>query len=365
MVVALVSMVENYLLNEELINMLLNKYKGIRVEGIACAVPQKWISVESLKNGENDAILDRFIKNTSVLGHYECGERQTASDLCTASAELILSGKNINREEVGILVYVTQYPDYRVPSTACIIQNRLGLSKDCIAFDVNLGCSGYVYGLNIIASLLHTSNVRYALILAGDTSSKGVRHDNSRNLFGDGGSATLLVKDETGEELVFASRTDGSGYKAILRPYGYAKHLEHPDVDGLYDELGVFNFAITEAPALINELLASTGKTPEDFDCLALHQANMMIMKQIMKRTKFDREKMLISIDKFANTSAASIPLSFVRKYGEMQEDKNLHSLICGYGVGLSWAAGIIDVNVKNVYSLIESDEYFDDGLYE
>ena len=345
--------------------MQVNKYQGIRVEGLACAVPQKWISVESLKNGENDAVLDRFIKNTSVLGHYECGERQTAADLCVAAAERILSKSCISRAEVGIVVYVTQYPDYRVPSTACIIQNRLQLSKDCIAFDVNLGCSGFVYGLNLISSLLATSNSKYALMLAGDSSSKGVRHDNSRNLFGDAGSAVLLTKCEGGKEMVYASRTDGSGYKAILRPYGYAKHPERPDVEGIYDELGVFNFAIDEAPKLINELLQQEGITPEDFDCLALHQANMMIMKQITKRTKFDKEKMLISIDKFANTSAASIPLSFVKKYGEEQENKNLHSLICGYGVGLSWAAGIIDINVKDIYPLIETDEYFDDGLYE
>jgi 3-oxoacyl-[acyl-carrier-protein] synthase-3 len=149
-----------------------------------------------------------------------------------------------------------------------------------------------------------------------------------------------------------------------LRPYGYAKHPDRPDLEGIYDELGVFNFAIDEAPKLINELLQQEGTTPESFDCLALHQANMMIMKQIAKRTKFDKEKMLISIDKFANTSAASIPLSFVKKYGEVQDDKNLHSLICGYGVGLSWAAGIIDINVKNIFPLIETDEYFDDGLY-
>ena len=345
--------------------MQVNRYQGIRVEGLACAVPQKWISVESLKNGENDAVLDRFIKNTSVLGHYECGERQTAADLCTAAAEGIFAKKDINRADIGILVYVTQYPDYRVPSTACVIQNRLALSKDCIAFDVNLGCSGFVYGLNIVSSLLITSNSHYALMLAGDSSSKGVRNDNSRNLFGDAGSAVLLTRCDNDSEMVYASRTDGSGYKAILRPYGYAKHPERLDSEGLYNELDVFNFAIAEAPGLINDLLQHENSTPEEFDCLALHQANMMIMKQITKRTRFDKEKMLISIDRFANTSAASIPLSFVKQYGDEQVDKILHSLICGYGVGLSWAAGIMDVNIMDIYPLIETDEYFDDGLYE
>lgn len=115
-----------------------------------------------------------------------------------------------------------------------------------------------------------------------------------------------------------------------------AKHPERQDIEGLYDELAVFNFAISEAPTLINELRKQTGKTPDVFDCLALHQANMVIMKQITKKIGFDKDKMVVSIDQFANTSAASIPLCFVKKYGDEQTLKNLHSLICGFGVGLS-----------------------------
>jgi len=346
--------------------MVTNEYSNIAVSAIACAVSSHYVSVESLKNGENNEMLDRFVKNTCVRGHYECGPKQTASDLCQAAAEKIITEKGIKPEEVGALIFVTQYPDYRVPSTACVLQDRMKLPKDCIAFDVNLGCSGFVYGINILASLLTTGNFRYALLLAGDTPSKGVRHDNTRNLFGDAGCAALIEKKESGcSPLIITSRTDGSGYKAILRPYGYAKHPEHPDTEGVFDEIAVFNFAIDEAPKLINETLSTLGQTPEDFDCLALHQANMMIMKQIVKRTKFDKEKMLISIDEFANTSAASIPLAFVKKYGGDTENRSVHALICGYGVGLSWAAGIVDINTAEILPLIKTDEYFDDGLFE
>lgn len=345
--------------------MITNKYNNIGINGIACAVSTNWVSIESLKDGSNDEMLSRFVKNTSVTGHYECGNKQSAADLACVAARHILEAQSIDKNEVGVLVYVTQYPDYKTPSTACVLQYRLGLSHDCLAFDVNLGCSGYVYGLNIVASLMKSSNAKYGLLLAGDTPSKGVRSDNSRNLFGDASSATLLKRHEDAKPMVIASRTDGSGYKAILRPYGCAKHPEKPDTEGVFDEIGVFNFAIDQAPLLINELMQQENVSPNEFDCLSLHQANMMIMRQIAKRTKFDKEKMLVSIDKFANTSAASIPLNFVKYYGDLLEDKNLHSLICGYGVGLSWAAGIIDVNVKNIYPLIESDEYFNDGLYE
>lgn len=345
--------------------MLTNEYHNIGICAIACAVSQTYISVESLKDGENNTTLDKFVRTTSVTGHYECGKKQTSADLACIATQAIIKKKGINKKEIGVVVFATQYPDYRVPSTACILQSRLGLSKDCIAFDVNLGCSGYVYGLNIVASLMQSGTAKYGLLLAGDTPSKGVRNDNSRNLFGDASSSTLLVKSDKKQSITFTSRTDGSGYKAILRPYGYAKHPDIQDTKGIFNEIDVFNFAITEAPALINELLAAKNLTSADFDCLALHQANMMIMKQICKRTNFDKEKMLVSIDRFANTSAASIPLSFVRKYGEQKGSQALKALICGYGVGLSWAAGIINIDTQDVLPLIETDEYFDDGLYE
>lgn len=344
--------------------MILNEFNGIAIKGIACAVSTNWVSIESLKNGDNDATLDKFVKTTSVQGHYECGPRQTAADLACVAARRILEQKSISPADIGVLVYVTQYPDYRVPSTACVLQDRLGLGKDCIAFDVNLGCSGFVYGLNIVASLMQSGNARYGLLLAGDTPSKGVRSDNSRNLFGDASAATLLVKEDGASPMTIASRTDGAGYKAILRPYGYCKHPERPDTEGVFDEIDVFNFAINEAPALINELLEAKGLTPEDFDCMALHQANMMIMKQIVRRTHFDKEKMLVSIDRYANTSAASIPLCFVKRYGESGIAERFRALICGYGVGLSWAAGDIMLDANDILPIIETDEYFDDGLF-
>lgn len=344
--------------------MIINELDNIAIKGIACAVSTNWVSIESLKNGENNATLDKFMKTTSVQGHYECGPRQTAADLGCVAARRLMEQKGIDPADVGVLVFVTQYPDYRVPSTACVLQNRLGLPKDCIAFDVNLGCSGYVYGLNIVASLMQTGNARYGLLLAGDKTSMGVRSDNSRNLFGDASAATLLVKEDGASPITIASRTDGSGYKAILRPYGYSKHPERPDTEGIFDEIDVFNFAINEAPALINEMLESQGLTPDDFDCMALHQANMMIMKQIVRRTHFDKDKVLYSIDRYANTSAASIPLCFVKKFGETDEPSGLKALICGYGVGLSWAAGIITIDACDVLPIIETDEYFDDGLF-
>ena len=342
--------------------MIVNKYSDIEITAMACAVPDNYISIESLKNGENNEVLDRFVKNTSVVGHYECLAQQTAADLGEVAARQIIEEFGINKNEIGVLLYVTQYPDYRNPSTACVLQHRIGLGNDCMAFDVNLGCSGFVYGMNVVSSLLHNSNAKYGLLLAGDSPSKGNRTDNSRNLFGDACSATLFIHKESCEEIAIASRTDGSGFRTMWGVSG----SKHQDVDrsvSFNDEIGVFNFAIEQAPKLINEFMDYQGKTPFDFDVLALHQANMMIMKQIVKRTHFEKEKMLISIDKFANTSAASIPLCFVERYGNNNNAGTLNVLACGYGIGLSWAAASLKIDCKVIMPLIKTNYWFDDHL--
>lgn len=344
--------------------MIINQFKGIKVAGISCAVPNKWKSIELLKNGENNEVLERFVKNTSIKGHYEVGERQTSSDLCFAAAQKLIDQKQIKPEQISVLVHVTQTPDYLCPSTACVLQDRLGLSKDCVAFDVNLGCSGYPYGLNIAASLMTTSNAEFALVLAGDASTKhNVRTDNSRLLFGDSGTATLLKKEEVAPEMSIASKTDGSGLKYMWRPYGLSRHHILKD-EGVHDEVGTFNFAINEAPDIINRFLKARDETSENYDYLILHQANMMIMKQIAKRTGFPKNKMLVSIDHFSNTSNGSIPTTIVHCLTE-EENRSCRLLICGYGIGLSWAVGAMTVETEDILSLVHSDVFFDDGLYD
>lgn len=343
--------------------MVISTFNNIIIDGVSCAVPTEWKSIESLKNGENNDVLDRFVKNTTIEGHYEVGERQTSSDLCFLAAHKLIEQKLINREQIGILVHVTQTPDYRCPSTACVLQDRLGLSKDCLAFDINLGCSGYPYGLNIAASLMSTSNAEFALMLAGDASTKhNVRKDNSRLLFGDSGTATLLKKENNAPELSIAGKTDGSGLRYMWQPYGLSRHHILKD-EGIHNEIETFNFAINEAPDIINRFLETRGETSENYDYLVLHQANMMIMKQIAKRTGFPKTKMLVSLDHFSNTSNGSIPTTMVHCLTK-EEYRSCRLLICGYGIGLSWAVGSMTVDTKDIIPLVHSDEYFDDGLY-
>ncbi len=353
-----------------------NNYQAVKVKGLAGAVSRHWESLEESveKAGlslDDKFNIDKFKKTTGVQGRWLASNiHQTASDYCYCAAEALLTSKSIDRRSVGVLVYVCQTPDYRTPATACLLQERLGLPINCVAFDVNMGCSGFVYGVNIAASLLTNSNASYALLLCGDTSARRFYHGNleSRNshsakfLFGDAGTATLLEKTTETSAIKIASCTDGSGYKAIMNPYGQWRHPDHSS-DKKMDDIAVFNFSIARAPEMINRYMSKEGKAPEDYDGLVLHQANRYILKQISKRTGFPFEKVGISIDSFGNTSSASIPITIIDMLGNETGSNTHRYLTCGFGVGLSWAAMELDIAPDDVLPLQHTDDSFDDGI--
>ncbi len=347
-----------------------SELNNLKVVGLAAAVSGTWDSVRE-KSTEDEAVINKFIRTTGVEGRYSASPRQCTSDFCYAAAEKILKEKNIDRDEIGVLVFVTQTSDYRLPATACVLQNRLGLSTDCLAFDVNLGCSGYVYGMTIIGSLLMSTRSRYGLLLAGDTSAREQSQIERRKvghsaelLFGDSGTATLIEKTPS-EPILVSSYTDGARFKAIVSPFEGYRNCDRPEAEvpgTRMDEIEVFNFATAEVPGQINDYMKVLGTTSEDYDCLVLHQANLMILKRIGKKTGFPKEKVLKSLNKFGNTSSSSIPITIVDRYGEADEDHVIHALCCGFGVGLSWATIALPIHVKDVFPLVHTDDYYDDG---
>lgn len=348
--------------------MVIGQYKNIKISAVAAAVSNTWTSLDSMKTEENAAMIDKFKKSTGVLGRYDAGLYQTTSDFCCAAAKEIIEAKEIEREDIGGVVYVTQTSDYRLPATACLLAHRLGLSKECMAFDVNLGCSGYVYGLNIAAAIMNSSNVTKILLLVGDTSAKERSHKqkiktshSATMLFGDSGTATLLEKVTDGTEMTGAFRTDGEGYKAIIAPYGAWRHPDASVVSTHMNDVDVFNFTIREVPELVKEYLEYSNTTVDDYDCFVPHQANAYILKNLAKRIGFPYEKFLVSIDEFANTSSASIPISLVKEYGK-ETSGIIKPLMCGFGVGLSWGIVGTTMDVADILPLVHTDEYFDDG---
>lgn len=341
---------------------------------MAAAVSNQWDSLQDCSD-EDERTLKKFVKNIGVKGRWSASDRQTTSDFCFAAADKLLTTKSVDRSEVGVLVFVTQTADYGIPATACLLQDRLGLSKSCIAFDVNLGCSGFAYGVQIVASLLNAAEAKYALLLAGDTSAREIsalRKEKTTHsaalLFGDSGTATLIEKVDEGTEagrLEFSSATDGSGYKAIIKPYGFWRNPDRPEGEApgtRMDDVAVFNFSTSEVPEQLIDYMNMRRETPDDYDDLVLHQANLMIMKRIAKKSGFPPEKMPISIDRFGNTSSSSIPITLVDKYGDIEDGRTIKALCCGFGVGLSWCTVALQLNTDDILPVIHTDDYFVDG---
>ncbi|WP_172135172.1 3-oxoacyl-ACP synthase III family protein [Adlercreutzia sp. ZJ473] len=356
--------------------MLTTKVEGVRIAGIQCAVPKAVRRTDEWKERFGEKAVEDFKSMVGVQEVHVAAEGQTSSDLAFSAAEKLLSDMGVEREKIGCLVFVTQSPDYRIPATACVLHKRLGLSKDCIALDVNLGCSGYVYGLNVASQLLVGSNADYCLLLVGDTLSKIVSPEDKSAcmLFGDSGAATLLVKDGIAAPISACFSTDGDGFKAIIVPSGaYRNRGASPDrdtwpVDGnvrsdyeLYmNGTDVFSFTISEVPRQMRRFMKELGAGPDDYDCFAMHQANKFILSQVAKKAKVPADKMPISMDRYGNTSVTSIPLTLcdLKPEGAVP----LRVMMCGFGIGLSWGCvdALIDPNALR--GIIETDEAFEDG---
>ncbi len=357
--------------------MITAKFDNLKISGIACSVPsKKEVIMDKYSKIFGEDSVSKFSKMTGVVSRNVSLKEQTASDLAFKSAEFLLNKKNINSDSIGAIVFVTQTPDYRIPATACVLHTRLNLSKDCIAFDVNLGCSGYVYGLHILSSLMTNSNIARGLLLVADTSTKSIAPEDSTSvmLFGDSGSATLIEKTNTNVCMNMGFRTDGEGFKAIIIPAGAYRNLASPkertmwgdgnvrsDYDLYMNGTDVFSFTISEVPKLINEFMDYTNTNPDSYDSLIMHQANLYILKQVAKRCKFPFEKVPISMDRYGNTSVTSIPLTLSDKYGD-KNDKTIKALLAGFGIGLSWGVVSTEINARDIYPIIVTDEYYKEG---
>ena len=358
--------------------------EGIKISAIAGAVPTKIVHSSDYENIFGEEAVQKFIDSTGIKEHRETHELQTASDLGCAAAENLLAKTGINKEDIGLLIFGSQAPDYRRPATAYVLQKRLGLNKDCAAFDVSLGCSAFCYCLGIAASMLQHSDSRRALLILAETSSK-ITSKNDRSvamMFGDAGAAILLEKTENNDSmqednrLNILLRADGSRYKSIIIPAGGYRNMHAAEEPMLWDDgnmrtlynlnmngVDVFSFAISDVTRSIKEFMQNTETDIADYDCLALHQANHSILKYIAKSLHMPLGKIPVSLDKYGNTSGASIPLTLCDCYGEFNDDKKQNILMSGFGTGLSWGVLAAKINPKNIYPIIETDDYYAEGI--
>ena len=322
--------------------------RNVRITGIACAVPETVVDNNAMSARFGAEQIAKFEKMVGVKERHVAGKGVCTSDLACKAAVRLKDAGRWSPDDIDAVVFVTQTPDYVVPATACTLQDRLGVKKDCFAFDFNLGCSGFVYGVQIVASLLQTQGFRKALLLGGDCPLKMVDPQDpaSAPLFGDAGFATVLVRDESAGEIRYAFKTDGAGYRAIFDD-NLARHGRNNPPTGEFvrmDGMDVFNFTINEVPDLIKAEMAAAGLTAENADYLVLHQANKFVLKQIAMMTGFPMKKVPVSMDRFGNTSSASIPLTLCDLASRDQGVKKV--VMSGFGVGLSWGTLIMDFDL-------------------
>ena len=352
--------------------------ENIAITGISCAVPAQVRDADYWYEKFGQEAVDRFVKMTCVKRVCQSVQEQKASDLAYVAAINVLEKKKVPPESIGAIVFVSQGPDYILPATAYVLQHRLGVPRNSICLDINLGCSGYVYGVMIAASLMNSSNTDKALLLVGDTSTRGSSPDDksAAMLFGDSGSATLLEKQpDCQSPLIYHMRSDGHRFKAIIKPAGAYRNLGMPkertlwtvdgnvrsDYETYMNGVDVFAFSITEVPKLMKAFWQYTNTTADDYDCYAFHQANLAILNQIARKVKIPLEKMPVTLDNFGNTSVTSIPLTLSDTYGSETEGVT-SVMMCGFGIGLSW--GIVSAKIKksDISPVLFSNDYFSEG---
>ena len=337
--------------------------KNCAVVGLSAAVPKQKVD-NAVFAGLSPEEAQKLIKATGIKHRRIADPQVCTSDLCVAAAEQLLAALGWRREEVGALVFVTQTPDYHLPATAPILQHRLGLAKSCLAYDIILGCSGYVYGLASVASMVSAMGITKALLLVGETTSKnssGV--DKSVTpLFGDAGTATALIFDPAAEPIQMELCSDGSGHAAIMIPDGgyrngvSAESLlvgeEQPGIsrNRLHVRMNgpdVFNFTLREVPPSVSRVCQAAGVAVGAVDAFVFHQANLMMNELIRKKLAIPVDKHPYSLDEFGNTSSATIPLTLVTRCQDMLTNGPRTFVLSGFGVGLSW--GTVVLKTRNM----------------
>lgn len=345
--------------------MAFNHSKNVRIEGLTACVP---------KNTEENSELDlwskeeyeRFLATTGIERRRVVESGTCTSDLCYVAAEKLIEQLNWEKSDIDCLIFVTQTPDYKLPATACILQERLGLSKSCMALDISMGCSGWIFGITTMAALLQNGYLKKGLLLVGDTvtTTKSPLDKATYPLFGDAGTATALQYSENAPGIKSCLFTDGGNHDAIMIRDGGARYPVTPEsfavktyengsvrnnLQSILDGPTVFTFGISKAPQCVNQLIEYFNINKDDVDFYVFHQANLLMNEKIRNKLKLPDHKTPYILKDFGNTSSASIPLTMVCNLKKELEEKETKIIACGFGVGLSWGAVYLETeNIKH-----------------
>lgn len=325
------------------------------IKAISYYLPEKVVTNEQLVEEFPEWSVEKIAKKVGINERHIAAEDETAGDLAYNAAEKLLTENHIDRSSIDFVILCTQSPDYFLPSTSCIIQSKLGLPTKCGAFDFNLGCSGYEYGLAVAKGLIVSGIARNILLLTAETYNKHIHplDKGNRTIFGDGASATLVSNEGFAKIGEFVLGTDGSGYDRLIHKTGAMRHLQplndlqvdennNPQSsDHLFmDGKAIFDFTSDVVPPMIEETLEKNNLKADEVDLYVFHQANKYMINYLRKLMEIDKEKFYVFMESVGNTVSSTIPIALC----EAQKEDKLHGnvVLAGFGVGLSYGATVI-----------------------
>ena len=330
---------------------------SVYIKKIATYLPEKVVTNEEMVMDFPEWSVDKIADKIGVIERRVAADNETATDMAFAAAERLFEDNDIEKGEIDFVGFCTQSPDYKLPTSACLLQHRLGLRTNIGALDYNLGCSGYVYGLAIAKGLIACSVAKNVLLLTAETYNKYLhpRDKGNRTIFGDAATATVVSTQGFAEVGEFSLGTDGSGGDNLIVKTGMSRCPDSKN-DVSFDEDGnpvssdhlymngseIFSFTQSNVPKVVKDTLAKNSIEKEDVDMLVFHQANKYMLNFLRKKMKIDEEKYYVDMSKVGNTVSNSIPLALDSAIRNGVIKKGMKVLISGFGVGYSWGGAIL-----------------------
>lgn len=334
----------------------------IAIESIASAFPARRVTNDELRAAYPDWDFERLEKRTGVLSRYVAAEGETALDFAVRACEQLIAEGRLRATEVDALIFCTQSPDYIMPPNSCLLHGVLGLKPSALAFDINLACSGYIYGLQLAASLIDSGAAKYVLLATADTYSRYIHPGDraTRCLFGDGGAVSVITKSANGHRVRdIRCGTAGKHHEKFVIPAGgmrtprsvktaeetvdqsgNIRTAEHIRMDGL----GVLSFFNSTVPCSVKETLLLNKLTLDDVGLFVFHQASQLALDSLRAALRIPAEKMVYDLAETGNLVSASIPVALSRALKSGRAKPGQLALLCGFGVGLSWGTALVDL---------------------
>lgn len=329
----------------------------VYIKAIAYNLPENILTNEMIAQEFPEWTVEKIDKKIGIKQRHVTKDGETASDLAVGAAEKLFAENNYDRSQIDYVIFVSQSPDYHLPTTACTIQTRLGLSQRITVIDVNLGCNGFVAGLSLAKAVIIAGQAKNVLLLTAETYSKYMheRDKSNRTIFGDGSAATLVSTEGIAEVGEFVIGTDGTGAENLIVKTGGARHPQ-PANDLQFDDFGnprssdnlymdgpaILNYSLDSIPQLVSDVLEKNNVTMDDIDLHVYHQANTFLANLERRKLRIPEEKYYCNIENFGNTVSSTIPIALCEAMKEGRIKQGTKVLSVAQGLGYTWGGMVL-----------------------